>query len=76
MNNLITVKPKKKIKGFSSGNLKILSNTKENDLIVHRINRLKNTSFYSDLSDAYKMIGNAVPVNLAFVIAKSIKKII
>jgi len=32
--------------------------------------------FYENLSDAYKMIGNAVPVNLAFVIAKSIKKII
>ena len=60
MNNLISVKPKIKIKGFSSGNLKILSNTKENDLIKHRINRLKNTSFYSDLSDAYKIIINRI----------------
>ena len=32
--------------------------------------------FYDNLSDGYKMIGNAVPVNLAFIIAKSIKKII
>ncbi len=32
--------------------------------------------FYENLSDGYKMIGNAVPVNLAFIIAKSIKKII
>lgn len=28
---------------------------------------------YNNLNDAYKMIGNAVPVNLAFEIAKSIK---
>ena len=30
--------------------------------------------FYEKLSDAYKMIGNAVPVNLAYAIAKEIKK--
>ncbi len=29
---------------------------------------------YEDLNNAYKMIGNAVPVNLAFEIAKEIKK--
>lgn len=29
---------------------------------------------YNDLTDAYKMIGNAVPVNLAFYIAKAIKE--
>lgn len=29
---------------------------------------------YSDIADGYKMIGNAVPVNLAFAIAKKIKK--
>lgn len=29
---------------------------------------------YDDLADAYKMIGNAVPVNLAFALAKQIKK--
>ena len=28
--------------------------------------------YYTNLNDAYKMIGNAVPVNLAYVIAKSI----
>lgn len=28
--------------------------------------------YYKNLNDAYKMIGNAVPVNLAYVIAKSI----
>ena len=30
--------------------------------------------YYTNLNDAYKMIGNAVPVNLAFVMAKSILK--
>lgn len=30
--------------------------------------------YYTNLNDAYKMIGNAVPVNLAFEIAKAIKK--
>jgi DNA (cytosine-5)-methyltransferase 1 len=29
---------------------------------------------YTDIADGYKMIGNAVPVNLAFAIAKQIKK--
>jgi len=29
---------------------------------------------YKDLNDGYKMIGNAVPVNLAFHIAKAIAK--
>lgn len=27
---------------------------------------------YTDVADAYKMIGNAVPVNLAFAVAKTI----
>lgn len=30
--------------------------------------------FYTNLNDAYKMIGNAVPINLAYEIAKSIKE--
>jgi|BioPla2DNA2_1021312.scaffolds.fasta_scaffold07044_3 DNA (cytosine-5)-methyltransferase 1 len=30
--------------------------------------------YYTNLNDAYKMIGNAVPVNLAFEMAKAIKK--
>jgi DNA (cytosine-5)-methyltransferase 1 len=30
--------------------------------------------FYDKLDDAYKMIGNAVPVNLAFIIANAIRK--
>ena len=29
---------------------------------------------YNNISDGYKMIGNAVPVNLAFYIAKKIMK--
>ncbi|HPH11783.1 MAG TPA: DNA cytosine methyltransferase [Thermotogota bacterium] len=29
--------------------------------------------YYNDLNDGYKMIGNAVPINLAYEIAKSIK---
>ncbi|MDD4297931.1 MAG: DNA cytosine methyltransferase, partial [Ruminiclostridium sp.] len=29
--------------------------------------------YYSDLSDAYKMIGNAVPVELAYNVAKAVK---
>lgn len=31
---------------------------------------------YSDVDDAYKMIGNAVPVNLAYEVAVSIKKVL
>ena len=31
---------------------------------------------YTNLSDAYKMIGNAVPVQLAFVVAEEIKNIL
>ena len=31
---------------------------------------------YSSVADGYKMIGNAVPVNLAFAIAKQIEKIL
>ena len=31
---------------------------------------------YTDVADAYKMIGNAVPVNLAFAVAKEIKKLV
>ena len=30
--------------------------------------------YYKDLNDGYKMIGNAVPINLAFEIANEIKK--
>ena len=29
---------------------------------------------YTSLNDGYKMIGNAVPVNLAYILAKQIKK--
>ena len=29
---------------------------------------------YTSLNNGYKMIGNAVPVNLAYVLAKQIKK--
>jgi len=29
--------------------------------------------YYDNLNEAYKMIGNAVPINLAFYVAKSIK---
>lgn len=29
--------------------------------------------YYKDVNDGYKMIGNAVPINLAFVIAVNIK---
>lgn len=32
--------------------------------------------YYEGLNDAYKMIGNAVPVNLAYEIAKSIKRLL
>lgn len=31
--------------------------------------------YYKNLNDGYKMIGNAVPVNLAYVIGREIKKI-
>jgi DNA (cytosine-5)-methyltransferase 1 len=29
---------------------------------------------YKDIASGYKMVGNAVPVNLAFIIAENIKK--
>ena len=29
---------------------------------------------YTDVADGYKMIGNAVPVNLAYALAEQIKK--
>lgn len=32
--------------------------------------------YYNNLNDGYKMIGNAVPINLAYVMAKEIKKVI
>jgi len=32
--------------------------------------------FYTDITNAYKMIGNAVPVKLAFLIAKAVKRAI
>jgi len=32
--------------------------------------------YYNNLNDGYKMIGNAVPVNLAFVMAKEIKELL
>ena len=32
--------------------------------------------FYKNVNDAYKMIGNAVPVNLAYEIAVAIKKVL
>ena len=32
--------------------------------------------FYSNVNDAYKMIGNAVPVNLAYEVAIAIQKIL
>ena len=31
---------------------------------------------YTDVADAYKMIGNAVPVNLAFAVATRIKHLL
>ena len=32
--------------------------------------------YYENVNNAYKMIGNAVPVNLAFEMAKSIKSLL
>ena len=56
MSELITVKPEEKLKGFSSENLKIVTNTKENKLIKKRISRLLITSFYEKLSKKNKDI--------------------
>jgi len=46
MDNLITVKPKVKLKGFDRKNLKIIAGTKDDQQIKHRINRLMSTSFF------------------------------
>ena len=50
MSELITVKPEEKLKGFSSENLKIVTNTKEKQVNQKRISRLLITSFYEKLS--------------------------
>ena len=55
-NNLITVKPKVKVKGFSTENLGIISLTKEDLQIAHRISRLLTTPFYKDLSVNHKKL--------------------
>lgn len=69
MNELITVKPKVKLKGFASENLKIVSNTKENDLIKHRIFRLLSTPFYNDLSSPHKDIINKITASYETVLS-------
>ena len=59
-NDLFTVKPKVKIKGFDSDKLSIIAVTKDNVQINHRINRLLSTPFYKDLSQNYKNIVNKI----------------
>ena len=39
--------------------------------VEHALNLIK-TKYYSKLSNGYKLVGNAVPVNLAYVLAKRI----
>ena len=60
MNELITVRPKLKLKGFNPENLKILAGTKEDQQIRHRINRLNDTSFFRDLSVKHKELINKI----------------
>ena len=55
-NDLVTVKPKAKIKGFDSDKISIIAVTKDDVQINHRINRLLSTPFYKDLPQNYKNI--------------------
>jgi hypothetical protein len=55
-NDLITVKPKVKVKGFRDENLGIIALTKEDLQINHRISRLLTTPFYKDLSVNHKKL--------------------
>ena len=50
MSELVTVKPKVKLKGFNSENLIIQSATKDDQQIIHRINRLIGTPLFLDIS--------------------------
>jgi len=55
-NDLVTVKPIAKIKGFDSDKISLITVTKDNVQIFHRINRLLRTRFYNDLSENNKII--------------------
>ena len=55
-NDLVTVKSKVKSKGFDSDKLRVITVTKENVQINHRINRLLLTPFYKDLSQKNKKL--------------------
>ena len=51
MSELVTVKPKVKLKGFDPENLKISSATKDHQQVINRIIRLKGTSLFTDIND-------------------------
>ena len=55
-NKLVTVNPKIRTKGFKNDNLNILSSTKDDLQVNHRIVRLMGTNFYKDLSNNHKDI--------------------
>jgi len=60
MSELVTVKPKVKLKGFSSENLIIQSATKDDQQIIHRINRLIGTPLFLDISSSQKKLINKI----------------
>ena len=60
MSELVTVKPKVKLKGFDPENLKISSATKDHQQVINRIIRLKGTSLFTDIHDKKKKLINRI----------------
>ncbi len=59
-NNLITVKPKVKRKGFNNDNINILAFTKEDTAVYNRILRMTTTPYYKDLDSNKKKLVDIV----------------
>ena len=59
-NDLITVRPKVKRKGFNDDNINILAFTKEDTAVYNRILRMTNTPYYKDLDVSKKKLVDTV----------------
>ena len=55
-NELITIRPKIKQKGFNQENIGISAFTKEDTAVYNRILRMTNTPYFKDLSDNHSKI--------------------